>query len=386
MAGLTLDWLQLAAVAGALQGLVLAGVLVTQKSNRTANRLLAILMVTFTIFLASGVYYSSGLIRAYPHFFGVAYQTPYVFGPLVYLYARAASDREWRIGWRDAGHFVPVLVSTLVMAPYYAMSGSDKIALWERIRGSGLPGLIGVVDPFKYVSGIVYSAATILYVHRHRLRVENSYANTDRVNLRWLQWLVAAAAAIWLFAVALKLGGFPGPLRDAHLSLAMAIFIYGTGYAGLRQPEIFRYDAVVPQASPSPQAPTVEPPSPRYDRSGLADGEAERLEKSLVRMMDAESPWKESELTLADLAARLETTPHKLSEVLNSRVGETFYDFVNGYRVRDVQRRITAGEARTRKMLALAFDAGFASKSTFNQVFKKHASQTPSEFRETVGR
>jgi hypothetical protein len=58
MAGLTLDWLQLAAVAGALQGLVLAGVLVTQKSNRTANRLLAILMVTFTIFLASGVYYS----------------------------------------------------------------------------------------------------------------------------------------------------------------------------------------------------------------------------------------------------------------------------------------------------------------------------------------
>ncbi len=384
MAGLTLDWLQLAAVAGALQGLVLAGVLVTQKSNQTANRLLAILMVAFTIFLASGVYYSSGLIRAYPHFFGVGFQTPFVFGPLVYLYARAASDREWRFGWRDSGHFVPVLVSTFVMAPQYAMSGPEKVALWEHIRGGAPPGLIGVVNSFKYVSGIVYSAATVIFVHRHRLRVENSYANTDRVNLQWLQWLVAAAAAIWLFAVALKLGGFPGPLRDAQLSLAMAILIYGTGYAGLRQPEIFRYDADAALASTPSAPPTAETQSPRYDRSGLGDGEAERLEESLRRLMDDGSPWKDGELTLADLAVRLETTPHKLSEVLNSRVGETFYDFVNGYRVRDVQRRITAGEARTRKMLALAFDAGFASKSTFNQVFKKHTSQTPSEYRGSV--
>ena len=101
--------------------------------------------------------------------------------------------------------------------------------------------------------------------------------------------------------------------------------------------------------------------------------------------MDGEHPWKNSELTLADLAERLHTTPHKLSEVLNTEIGETFYDFVNGYRVREVQRRIAAGEARALKILSLALDAGFASKSTFNQVFKKHTSQTPSDFRQTVG-
>jgi AraC-like DNA-binding protein len=101
--------------------------------------------------------------------------------------------------------------------------------------------------------------------------------------------------------------------------------------------------------------------------------------------MSAENPWKDSELTLADLATRLDSTPHKLSEVLNSEIGQTFYDFVNGYRVREVQRRIRAGEAKTLKMLALALDAGFASKSTFNQAFKKHTSQTPSDFRQAVG-
>ena len=103
-----------------------------------------------------------------------------------------------------------------------------------------------------------------------------------------------------------------------------------------------------------------------------------------MALMDAERPWKNSELTLADLASLLGTTPHKLSEVLNTEIGETFYDFVNGYRVREVQRRIAAGEARALKILSLAMDAGFASKSTFNQVFKKHTNQTPSDFRQTV--
>jgi AraC-like DNA-binding protein len=101
--------------------------------------------------------------------------------------------------------------------------------------------------------------------------------------------------------------------------------------------------------------------------------------------MDAEQPWKDSELTLPQLAERIGSTPHKLSEVLNAQIGQTFYDFVNGYRVREVQRRIKEGEARRLKILALALDAGFASKSTFNQVFKKHTNLTPSDFRQTVG-
>lgn len=101
--------------------------------------------------------------------------------------------------------------------------------------------------------------------------------------------------------------------------------------------------------------------------------------------MDREHPWRNSGLTLADLAERLATTPHRLSEVLNAQLGQTFYDFVNGYRVRDVQRRIAAGEAKQVTILSLALDAGFASKSTFNMVFKKHTSQTPSDYRETAG-
>ena len=102
-------------------------------------------------------------------------------------------------------------------------------------------------------------------------------------------------------------------------------------------------------------------------------------------LMDTERPYQNGDLTLADLAERLDTTPHKLSEVLNSELAQTFYDFVNSYRVREVQRRIAEERSRNLTVLALAMDAGFASKSTFNSVFKKHTGQTPSAYRQAVG-
>ena len=390
MASLTLEWIQLAAIVGALQGLILTAVLAAQRTNRTANRLLATLMATFTIYLAAGPYYAAGLIRVYPHFFAVNYQTTWVFGPLVYLYARAASDRAWRFTRKSLVHFVPVTITTIATAPFYMLSGPEKIATWERWSVEGVSGALAYLDPFKYASGIAYSAATVLYLVRHRRDVEHSYSNIERVNLRWLIWFSAATGGIWVLVTGLKLAQVSTHLRDAHVTLAMALLVYGIGYMGLRQPEVFRYQAAelpVPEREVESAPPSSEPETltPRYERSGLGDVEAVQLKASLLRIMEKEQPWKESELTLADLASRLDTTPHKLSEVLNSQMKQTFYDFVNGYRVREVQRRIKAGEARSLKMLALAMDAGFASKSTFNEAFKKHTSQTPSRFRQAVG-
>jgi AraC-like DNA-binding protein len=391
MASLTLDWIQLAAAVGALQGVLLTGVLFRQRHNRTANRLLAVLMATFTAYLASSVYYATGLFRMYPHFFGISYQLPWVFGPLVYLYAIAASDRSWRFQRRSLLHFVPVAITTLATSPFYLMRGAEKVAMFDRWGAGEIPIQLAILDPTKYVSGLSYSVATVLYLRRHRRRIQDSYSNTQRVNLGWLMWLSGGAAAIWLLATSLKISAVSTQLRDDHVTLAMALLVYCIGYMGLRQPEVFRYETaefpVVKQpelAAPSPP-PEQETPASRYERSGLSDLEAHQLKAALLSIMDAETPWKDSELTLSDLAARLNTTPHKLSEVLNSQIGQTFYDFVNGYRVREVQRRIHAGDARALKMFALALDAGFASKSTFNQAFKKHTNQTPSDFRQAVG-
>ena len=390
MASLTLGWVQLAAIVGAMQGLFLTAVLAAQRSNRTANRLLAALMAAMTIYLAAGPYYAAGLIRVYPHFSAVSYQTPWMFGPLVYLYARAASDRSWRFTSKALVHFVPVTITTIAMMPFYVMSGPEKIATWERWSASGLTGAIAYLDPFKYVSGIAYSVATALHLVRHRRAIEYGYSNVEGVNLRWLFRICAATGGIWVLVTALKVAHVSTAMRDGHVAIAMALLVYGIGYMGLRQPEVFRYETAnvpvqKPEAESAPATSKSEASAPRYEHSSISDGEAMQLREALLTMMERDQPWKESELTLPDLASRLRSTPHKLSLVLNSQMGQTFYDFVNGYRVREVQRRIRAGDARALKMLALAMDAGFASKSAFNETFKKHTSQTPSAFRQAVG-
>jgi AraC-like DNA-binding protein len=383
MASFTLDGIDVAAIVGALQGIVLVTVLGSQRSNRTANRLLAALMAAMTLYLSAGPYYRSGLIRDYPHFFAINYQTTWVFGPLVYLYAHAASDRSWRFRAKHLVHFVPVTITTIAAMPIYLMSGAEKVALFDQWVRHGVGGVLAYLDPFKYVSGIAYSIATVLFLVRHRRHVEHSYSNVERVTLRWMLWLSAATGGIWVMVTALKIAQVSTAMRDGHVAVSMALLMYGIGYMGLRQPEIFRYETQpITPLLPAAAVPRAEP---RYQRSGLGDDEAAALRDALLRAMDRDHPWKESELTLADLAARLDSTPHKLSEVLNSQVGQTFYDFVNGYRVREVQRRIREGHTRSLKMLALAMDAGFSSKSTFNEVFKKHTNQTPTAFREAVG-
>jgi AraC-like DNA-binding protein len=408
---LTLDWLHLVILLGAIQGVFLTIALATKRRNRTANRLLAAAMAAFSLGMASSVYHAAGLEQRYPHFFGLSYPLPFLYGPLIYLYAVAAADQGYRLTRRDALHFAPFIAVVLLGLPVYLMSGVGKLAWFQELRSGNAPLWIQIVDPLKYVSGIGYVTATILFLRRHRERVKNSYSSTERVNLRWLLWLGAGATAIWLLAIGIKVAESTGSARasggDDLVSLAVAVLVYCIGYMGLRQPEVFRYETAeypVPAAAPADvhaaepmeSAPHVAPleletsppqasESVPYERSGLSGAEARRLKATLVTLMDTEKPWKNSELTLADLAERLGTTPHKLSEVLNTEVGETFYDFVNGYRVREVQRRIAAGEARALKILSLAMDAGFASKSTFNQVFKKHTSLTPSDFRQTLG-
>jgi len=396
MASLRLDLVQVVAIIGALQGLVLCGVLIAQRSNVTANRLLAALMATFSVYLVWGPYYTTGLYRAYPHLILVSYLTPWVFGPLVYLYTRAASDRSWRFRPRELLHFALVTLVFVLAVPFLVRNGAEKIALWDSWGATGGPDdrrvgpPLRFIDPLKYVSGLSYSVATVLYLIRHRHDAERSYSNLARVNLRWLLWLSSATGGIWLLAVALVFWPVGVSLRDADVTFTMALLVYAIGYKGLRQPEIFRQATTEAPTLNAVAAEGTKPPGSAAKaaspRSALDEDEAGQLEALLRTEMERAEPWKDSELTLPDLAARLHTTTHRLSEVLNARIGESFYDFVNGYRVREVQRRITAGEARSRKMLALALDAGFASKSTFNDVFKKHTGQTPSAFGQSLGR
>jgi AraC-like DNA-binding protein len=387
----TLNWWQIIALLGAAQGVILAMALIARRPRRTPNLLLAAALCAFSLHLASVTYYSAGWVVRWPHFFGITSALPLLFGPLLYLYAATASDRDRRLRRGELLHGLPFVAATVAGIPILRLSAEAKVALYAEIQQGNIPVVALVTDQLKLVSGVCYAVATLLLLHRHRRVIAENYSSLERVNLMWLQWLALGGAAIWLLAVGFTLvervGGWSPLQGDQLIALSMTVMVYGIGYWGLRQPEIFRFaTAEYPVPAPTTANAAVDAnPTPRYGRSGLTPREADELQVRLVALMERDRPYRQPELTLGQLAERLGTTPHRLSEVLNAQLALSFYDFVNGYRVREVQERLSGPDGAQFTYLALALEAGFASKSTFNAAFKKLTGVTPSEYRRASG-
>ncbi len=73
---------------------------------------------------------------------------------------------------------------------------------------------------------------------------------------------------------------------------------------------------------------------------------------------------------------------HYITQILNEKHKKNFFTFINEYRVKEVIERLIDPRYRHYTILAIAFDSGFNSKTTFNSIFKTQTGLTPSEFRD----
>lgn len=97
--------------------------------------------------------------------------------------------------------------------------------------------------------------------------------------------------------------------------------------------------------------------------------------------MASNKPFLAPELTLDQLALQLSLRPRVLSQVINDRLGQNFYDFINRYRIQEASRLLTNPKDRKITILEVLYEVGFNSKSSFNTLFKKYTGLTPSEFK-----
>ena len=118
----------------------------------------------------------------------------------------------------------------------------------------------------------------------------------------------------------------------------------------------------------------------KYSKSGLTSEAADELHRNLTALMEREKLFKESELTLANLAERLNTIPNYLSQIINEREGKNFFDFINTLRIEEFKKAVTDPANQKFSFLGLAFDCGFNSKSSFNKYFKKITGLSPTEY------
>jgi len=155
--------------------------------------------------------------------------------------------------------------------------------------------------------------------------------------------------------------------------LAISAFIYAIAYKGLKQPEKIVFNKRIDDSDKTQSKP--------YLKSGLDDTSAKSYVKTLLKVMDEDKPYKNERLNLTDLSKMLGVSTHNLSEIINTRIEQNFYDFINYYRVEEAKKIIDEDINKTYSILTHGMEAGFSSKSAFYSAFKKFTGMTPAQFR-----
>lgn len=100
------------------------------------------------------------------------------------------------------------------------------------------------------------------------------------------------------------------------------------------------------------------------------------------RLADDERVFLDPDLTFAGFVARTGFGERSVRRHIHQEMGyDHFRSFLNAYRVAEACRRLDEPAHRGDKLIAIAFDSGFASLASFNRTFLAITGQTPSAYR-----
>ncbi|MCB0837306.1 MAG: helix-turn-helix transcriptional regulator [Bacteroidetes bacterium] len=344
------------------------GLLMSKKERETRDFILAgwfvlILLVIITTYL------NHNDLKDWELLFEFTDGSVFLHGPMMWFYTQALTDKDFRFQKKDLWHLLPFVVGTLVL----------MIPVWKGtiISESGRD-LIVVV---KMVVLLAYEIAVLWRLNRHEEQIGDYYSFTEKVDLNWLKLLVWGFMIIWIIAAISQLLYYAGveipQYGGLFTNLALSVFVLIMGYFGIRQTQIFSS----PLAQPISEK-AVDNESKAQQNQSLAKPSLETDPRfdQLEQFMETQKPYLDSELTLYKLADQLDIPPYQLSQLINQYGGTNFFNFINQYRVREVQSQIQAKAHIKQTLLAIALDCGFNSKASFNRVFKKITGKTPGQY------
>lgn len=364
---------------------VLLWLWLTRREPRTATGVLAAFLLVNVVCETISVVQSLGLLLRYSGLLAIYQVGLYALPPLMYLYAFASAPSTAatlpRRAWRLAAGPLAALVC---MLPFLALDPARRIvALEAGYLDIGLEhrwmafSLQLAVLAFPLYA-IAYWSACFLRLRRHLHVVEGFFSNIEDKTLSWLRWvlLVLCVAVAWN-----ALGTLAEPLlghrlvSDAIEVLLEAAWVYPLTLLALMQPPVF---ADTQQRVDALETGEVQAVPRKYARSALEATDLARIATKIERVLREEHLYREATLTLRDLSDRTGVPQNYLSQTLNTHLGRSFFDYVNGWRIEEACRRLSEGET---SVLAISEEVGFHSRSTFNAAFKKATGLTPSAYR-----
>ncbi|UYZ60660.1 helix-turn-helix domain-containing protein [Hymenobacter latericus] len=382
-----------------VQGIVF-GVLLLLRSwclEEPADRWLGLLILLYTANVAQWMLGFAGWYDAHNAYSTFMFYFPFSFylgaGPLFYFYFRSLTNQQFRLSKRQLWHFAPA--ATYVA--WYGVCFVLDVLVRHRWLGQPLPEHYGtkgalisilavhdVASLLNYISLGAYGYLTLREFRQYTHYLNDNFSDTERRRFRWLRHALVAVLVGTVVSVAFSLVDFGAGLSYVQFwygYLFTGIIIYYLSIGGWQAQHQWRVPLhFEPQpVGYAPAAPKPVAEEQAETKTDAPTAEQLRWAERLEQLMLTERPYLEPDLSLADLAARLQTNTTTLSKVINSGFGQNFNDFVNSYRVREAERLLADPKYQHYTLVGIALESGFNSKSTFNRVFKKLKGETPSE-------
>ena len=356
--------------AGIVQGFYSAIVLTHTKLRNPANHYLAILLMVLSI----SILHSSFIIPYFHQFHHTNFQIkePFILLviPFVWLYVKKLNEPQFRFSKKHLLHFAPFVVVMLLSFIFLLHNSEITDSKQFYSHTLTLNIVLYTIALGQYIFYLIY---ILRLIQKFKAKALNELSNTENIDPAWLRIFLITFLAVFLLLVlmmTIAIHRLEAGYFNQVVSLVFALAIYVLGYKGLFQQTIL------------PQTQEIQSNnSERTERETTVNQLDEQLLKKLIDFMTNRKPYYDPELTLTALALQLEISRNQLSELINTGTGGNFYDFVNKYRVDEVKQLMEHPKYKDYTILAIAFEAGFPSKSTFNSIFKKFTGFTPSEYR-----
>jgi len=102
---------------------------------------------------------------------------------------------------------------------------------------------------------------------------------------------------------------------------------------------------------------------------------------TLKQYMAEKEPFLDPSLTIQELANQIDIPVRDLSVLINHKMDQHFFDFVNEYRIQKAMNILKDESKNQLTVLEILYEVGFNSKSSFNTSFKKYTNLTPTAYR-----
>jgi AraC-like DNA-binding protein len=373
------------------QGFLLS-LLIFQKYRKLyANRFLSVLMLLYSLTIFNMLLTDLQYNLRYPHLILSLYIVTFMIAPLHYLYARHLTDTSRKLIKKDSLHFLPALIYFLYISPNFLKSRVDTLSYLQTFSQEGFTPEYLIFYWLLPLQCFCYLFLTLVILKCYTGDIKEVFSSIDRIKLGWLRnitYIFIAVLVIFFIENLFYLEGSALSPLFSLTSLLFAIAVYTMGYMGLLKSEIFReykFTESMSQVSQIHYRGKMQPgkreKASKYEKSGLSAEKAKNYLEHLMALMNDEKPYQDNSLTLSQLAKMLEISAHNLSEILNTRIKQNFFDFINQYRVEQAKKDLIDPEKQHLKILAIGFQAGFNSKTSFNTIFKKITTLTPSAYR-----